>query len=311
MSFTCLNCNVLLQNETLYKEHYKSDWHRYNLKRKIASLPAVSAGEFKIILLDQKNGNSSSITKALYCEACRKIFKSVNALGNHMRSKKHTECMKDLIKEKDTLVDTSHYCINKFQKKTNCKNLDIEECSENFNSVYNAKSCLFCDFQSSNVLKNLKHMSVVHSFFIPDREYCIDLHGLLKYLHEKICRGFICLWCNFHSRSFQSLSAVRKHMQDKCHCRMLYEDSSMDEYKDFYDYSKSYPDHSENVDIDEELEDVNQLEEDIYQLILPSGMTVGHRSLLRYYGQKKSEELFSFNDKDPNKKLKKMLAESR
>ena len=70
---------------------------------------------------------------------------------------------------------------------------------------------------------------------------------------------------------------------------MLYEGEYLSEFVDFYDYSSSYPDNDENVDVDEELDD--ELEEnavagDDYQLVLPSGLVVGHRSLLKYYKQK-------------------------
>lgn len=54
---------------------------------------------------------------------------------------------------------------------------------------------------------------------------------------------FICLWCNEKGRTFYSLDAVRKHMNDKGHCKMLHEGIALAEYADFYDYSASYPDH--------------------------------------------------------------------
>lgn len=51
------------------------------------------------------------------------------------------------------------------------------------------------------------------------------------------------MWCNDRGRTFYSLDAVRKHMRDKGHCRMLHEGIALAEYADFYDYSSSYPDH--------------------------------------------------------------------
>ena len=38
----------------LQKEHYKSDWHRYNLKRKVADLPPVTAENFQERVLAQR-----------------------------------------------------------------------------------------------------------------------------------------------------------------------------------------------------------------------------------------------------------------
>jgi pre-60S factor REI1 len=62
------------------------------------------------------------------------------------------------------------------------------------------------------------------------------------------------------------------------------------EVVDFYDFSSSYPEgfDPENADADEEL---SQLANDIHlgddemELVLPSGVRIGHRSLQRYYKQ--------------------------
>lgn len=101
---------------------------------------------------------------------------------------------------------------------------------------------MFCGHESNDFVDNMKHMSVVHSFFVPDTEYIIDLEGLIMYLGAKISRDFICIWCNERGRTFYTLDAVRKHMIDKGHCKMLHEGLALAEYADFYDYSSSYPD---------------------------------------------------------------------
>ncbi|KAF9584318.1 hypothetical protein BGW38_006892, partial [Lunasporangiospora selenospora] len=44
--FTCLACHVAFQTADIQREHYRSDWHRYNLKRKLVELPPVSADVF-------------------------------------------------------------------------------------------------------------------------------------------------------------------------------------------------------------------------------------------------------------------------
>lgn len=70
---------------------------------------------------------------------------------------------------------------------------DIEEVdSDEWDGVDNPidnNNCLFCSYHSRNFIKNLEHMTIVHSFFIPDIEYCSDLNGLLRYLGEKIAEG--------------------------------------------------------------------------------------------------------------------------
>ena len=44
------------------------------------------------------------------------------------------------------------------------------------------EECLFCSHVSASLEKNIKHMSMSHSFFLPDTEYLSDLEGLISYL---------------------------------------------------------------------------------------------------------------------------------
>lgn len=151
-------------------------------------------------------------------------------------------------------------------------------------------------------------MSEEHSFFVPDVEYCVDIEGLLVYLGEKIFKDFICIWCNDRGRTFYSLQGVRKHMVDKAHCKMLHDGASLAEYVEYYDYSSSYPDAAEGMDIDDEL-DAPVLEGDEYQLVLPSGITIGHRSLMRYYQQRINPNSQAVVVKKSDRKMHKVLAQ--
>ena len=98
----------------------------------------------------------------------------------------------------------------------------------------------------------------------------------------------MCLWCNERSKCFTSLSSVQKHMTDKGHCKVKHEGNAIAEYAVFYDYTASYPegqrrpDGSLGEDEDEEVE-LEGLDDTGYELTLPSGSKVGHRSLMRYY----------------------------
>ena len=41
-ALTCYTApGVVFEDETAMKEHYKSEWHRHNLKRKVAGLPPL------------------------------------------------------------------------------------------------------------------------------------------------------------------------------------------------------------------------------------------------------------------------------
>jgi pre-60S factor REI1 len=71
-------------------------------------------------------------------------------------------------------------------------------------------------------------------------------------------------------------------MTDKGHCKILHEGEAMFEFTDFYDYSSSYPDGTE-VSADEAYQPEMLQFNDNMQLVLPSGVTLGHRALKIYY----------------------------
>lgn len=44
--YTCNCCELIFEAGAAQREHMKGDWHRYNLKRKVASLPPISEATF-------------------------------------------------------------------------------------------------------------------------------------------------------------------------------------------------------------------------------------------------------------------------
>ncbi|EJU03628.1 hypothetical protein DACRYDRAFT_99219 [Dacryopinax primogenitus] len=62
-AFACNVCGTGFEDVQEQREHYKSDWHRYNVKLRIASKPTVSEDEFNVIveeLNDSISGSASS-----------------------------------------------------------------------------------------------------------------------------------------------------------------------------------------------------------------------------------------------------------
>ncbi|KAF9419269.1 hypothetical protein HW555_004196 [Spodoptera exigua] len=323
-TFTCITCQVMFKTPELQREHYKQDWHRYNLKRKVASIPPVTLEEFEQRVKEHKEQSQNvSRDESQYCKYCSKLFNSKNAFDNHLNSKKHKLSEERYVENKedeqsghsdtDSFVkvepsanvskDPSKFVIvsaddsgdEDIETDSEIEELDSDEWEEcrikGSDSLIKPRDCLFCGHHSKNIVKNLKHMSEAHSFFIPDVEYCINIKELLLYLGEKISQGYMCLWCNDTGRTFYSMEAVRGHMIDKGHCKMLHEGLALAEYADYYDYSSSYPDHKEDgdeedgMDVDDEVEAPTTLQGDDFQLVLPSGVVVGHRSLMKYYKQ--------------------------
>lgn len=92
--FTCINCSVRFANAEIQRDHYKTDWHRYNLKRKVAVLPPVTAEEFARRVIQQRTAEENAREEeqsTLYCNVCRKPFNSKNGFDNHLNSKKHKD----------------------------------------------------------------------------------------------------------------------------------------------------------------------------------------------------------------------------
>ncbi|KAF0528296.1 C2H2 type zinc-finger-domain-containing protein [Gigaspora margarita] len=294
--YTCLACQVTFNTAQDQRNHYGTDWHRYNLKRKVVELPPVTYNVFEQKVLAQQAQSKDADEKASFsaeCASCKKTYYSENAYANHLRSNKHKVAEIKAVQDGGVLA----------KKTTLSARKDEENMQEEFKLT--EVDCLFCAQKSESFETNLTHMTRAHSFFIPEIEYLVDLQGLIKYLGEKISVKNLCLYCNGRGKGLKSFEAVRQHMMDKGHCKIAYErDEDIMEVSDFYDFTSSYPveegsEEWENIDdewedIEEDNDDENDdvkilrgdlLNDDDIELILPSGARIGHRSLRRYYKQ--------------------------
>jgi hypothetical protein len=92
--YTCVTCNVAFREAEKQRLHYKSDWHRYNLKRKIADLAPVSAQIFAERVQLQKSElekQKAGVSDERFCTICGKHFTTLNSYTNHLQSKKHRD----------------------------------------------------------------------------------------------------------------------------------------------------------------------------------------------------------------------------
>ncbi|KAH8205409.1 hypothetical protein TruAng_000488 [Truncatella angustata] len=90
--FTCNTCQVAFRLADTQKGHMKSDWHRYNLKRRVASLPPISSEVFTEKVLQARAATDAEADRAGFqqvCDACEKSYFSENAYKNHIGSAKH------------------------------------------------------------------------------------------------------------------------------------------------------------------------------------------------------------------------------
>ncbi|XP_036375021.1 zinc finger protein 622 [Megalops cyprinoides] len=95
MSYTCISCRVAFADSEVQRAHYKTDWHRYNLKRKVADMPPVTAENFQERVLAQRAAAEEQPRGgAAWCATCAKRFSSGNAYQNHLQSHRHQEAEK-------------------------------------------------------------------------------------------------------------------------------------------------------------------------------------------------------------------------
>lgn len=307
--FTCINCQVAFQSPNLQRDHYKSDWHRFNLKRKIAEIPPVTAEEFeqRVSLLQEENKIKSKGKISTYCTACKKSFGSDQSFQNHLQSKKHTDLLqiknisnedniaKPSIKSKTTTLQQTELTEEDSDIESTTSSDTEEVDSDEWDDVISDNNpilkndCLFCSHHSASLTKNVKHMSAVHSFFIPHIEYLIDLKGLLLYLGEKICSCYMCIWCNDQKSCFVNMEAVRNHMMDKGHIKIQSDTEASLEYLDFYDFNLDFH-KEEDTEVNCKGEFIvtpgkimNNEDTDAIMMLLPSGEKICHRSLMRYF----------------------------
>jgi len=319
-SLVCNACQVVIKSTDERASHYKTDWHRYNVKRRCAGLIPVERETFKekvsVLLKEKTEGNL-----AQKCDNCNKTFKNDKAREQHYLSKIHKKQVAKLErkKQKDAEQATPEAAAeaeNKVEmnvevdangeQKTE-EQLEVERANKEMLSrkPIPLKHCLFCTRSFQTIDKCLEHMLKDHGFFIPYIEYLKDLEGLLEYLGAKIGIGHVCLWCNGKGKAaYKSAYAVQQHMRAKSHCKLnIDNDTNDEEYLPFFTFGDE-DDEDMAVDAEEkggELVEVNsksgtlvevkkpkrQLEgmNDEGELIMSDGSVIGHRSLNKYYRQ--------------------------
>eukprot|EP00741_Cyanophora_paradoxa_P011229 tig00020554_g10849.t1 len=89
---TCLACGASFANQDVQRDHFRTEWHRFNLKRKVASLPPVDLATFNTKVLPlQSTAQNEAGASSVECSICMKAYSSQSALESHLRSRKHKE----------------------------------------------------------------------------------------------------------------------------------------------------------------------------------------------------------------------------
>jgi pre-60S factor REI1 len=329
-SFTCASCRVIFTNVEDQRSHYQSEWHRYNLRRKVADRPPVTEQAYYLKVQTASDNQTATLeaqqeaSKSRECLACRKTFASAAAYENHLNSKKHIESAGKYA-ESDKVVRIiesgaidavpKSYMETEISLPENATDADIDAAIEihmaSSKSRLEVSDCLYCPSRFDSMEDCINHMHLQHSFYIPDIDYLKDLPGLMRHLADKVSVWHVCLSCGSESRQpFPSLESVRRHMLDKGHNKIRYDEEGSAELADFFDYSNLMKgsrttvavaiDSTEAAELDDFVtddeyeyeggeDDIDDnsliLAPDESELILPNGVRLGARAYRRYYRQ--------------------------
>ena len=340
-SRTNMMCNHCLYVSKTYeemKEHYKSEFHKYNLNRVTMNLAPLSYEDYKrkkdffMKKMEEKKKAEENLklkSQNLFCEICSKKFNSSKKLEEHLNSKNHlkNKAKKDEEK-KDEISEISTSSKNEIKEP---KNKEPEK-----TTLDDTTCCLFCNFKSDNLKNNFYHMVQMHNLEIPFIFYIKNYEELIKILAKKIFVYHACFTCD--TQRFETIRSLQRHMLSKGHT--VINDKDLDEflYK-YYDIKKllSIKDknkrkskefkilslrakvakvlNEKNLEGDEWEEIKSNEDEDEYEpmtlpngeLLLENGTTLGNKEFKIYYKQKfhinKYEELQK-KHKERNKERK-------
>ena len=98
LGLQCSSCLTSYNNDEEYKNHYKSEFHKYNILRKMVQLAVVSKVQFEKHLLETKKVVKPiiDVKPTYHCEICSKKFKTDAMLKNHNTSKRHLERLSEI-----------------------------------------------------------------------------------------------------------------------------------------------------------------------------------------------------------------------
>ena len=254
----CNTCRAAFPTVERVKEHYRSEWHVLNSKRRANGLPPLTRDEFKVVAPKRKVVAKQAAQPPLPTESENTKGVDDSAPADVGGSTAEGAAIEERL-EKGVEEDI----------------VEVEELPIGPNvSIFDNK-----EFETTDDC--IEYMASKFGFFIPDVEYLVDLDGLLTYLGEKVKLGGICLYCQKQMRPGRP---CQSHMISTSHCKIAFEEEiDLDEYEDFYDYTSSYEDMpvGENGEIVERSIELNKMGE----LVLLDGRTVGHRAFRVYYKQ--------------------------
>ena len=263
-ALTCMSCGGFAAGSfDELREHYKTEWHRHNLKRKVAELAPLSFEEFQervAAFLGQSSDDRSKKKEHLGKKAREKAEKRAQAA---QQREEQRQARADAQAAGGGEIEEAEE-----EEPARRAQPDFASMTEEQYMQWRADNAiqlqpgdsLFDQHSEESLELNLEYMGITHGFFVPFVDQCSDVAGLVEYLGQKVSIGCVCLWCN---KAFHSLGAVQSHMRAKSHCKINLEGCE-EEFQDFYDVDLtrfSSPNDDEwDTEEEEEVDDLDDVE---------------------------------------------------
>lgn len=318
-NYTCNTCGLSFGSAEYQREHMRTDWHRYNLKRRVADLPPIPADVFarKTLQLNESNEEPVNSRRQVTKKDLKRQEKELKRQKNldarvakmHLDGKPVFASMSD----NPDLNETSASDAATSEVSDGLYSSDVSGTSESESEAFDDVDKLlkqklkkyqkipanvsFVDGHVSESIKdNVDYLSNKFGVVFPEEDHINDWEGLIDYLNEKVALGNCCLSCQYMGRS---LDAVRAHMIAKQHIKIPWDtEEEQAELLDFYDFSDEENEWEDleddgmdsGVETESDVASITSYEEGPYisgcELVLRPGVTAGHRSLNRYFKQR-------------------------
>lgn len=276
----------------------KSDWHRYNLKRRVAQLPTIGLETFlekvRTAQIDvnlytvrrspDEDENGFAVHRRKPAIKQRQLTKKdlkrmARQTQNTTTSSRSTSPARLEVSEfslGESVHSLATEALEEFEDETDSlsESLDMELDDESTDTeeydVVAERACIFCNNKFDEFHDVIQHMQQNHGFYIPDQDRC-HLEELVAFMWHVIEHYHECLVCGFLGKSIES---VQDHVISKGHCRMPFErEEDKQLFAPFYD---ELPE-----------KDSVKVPEASTALTLPSGTKISHRTKARYYRHKR------------------------
>jgi len=211
--FSCQACGEVFNSQHELKQHVKTERHLYNVKRRLAGLKAISEEAWNKKVADSQRAAVVNKGKAHLKPGKEKAKKAAGGAGGGAEGEGAVVAEAEASKDEDGAESVASDGEDEAGKEAPDADAPAEEYKP-----HNPCHSLFDKKRFKTIDECLKYMEKTYSFFIPDKEYCIDVPGVLCYLHEKMnTPPYTCIYCN---RIFHDAASARRHMLDKKHTRI-------------------------------------------------------------------------------------------